>query len=282
VDLAEQKERAAQFRRFHHEAPMLILPNVWDAASARIVEQAGARAIATTSSGVATALGYSDGQHISRELLVEATRRIARVVACPVTADIEAGYGDTIDEVLQTVRAVIGTGAVGFNIEDSLPHDAGNLKDVAHQVELISALRELAQSMEVPFVINARVDVYLHAIGAPEHRFDETVRRANAYLHAGADCVYPIGRLERDVIGGLVQAIDGPINIMGGPQQPPLADLAQLGVARVSLAGGLMRAMLGHMRTMVRAVLERGDYDGMATESLPGAEFSTLFVQPAQ
>lgn len=260
---------------------MLILPNVWDAASARIVEQAGARAIATTSSGVATALGYSDGQQISRELMIEATARIARVVTCPLTADIEAGYGNTIDAALQTVRAVIETGAVGFNIEDSLPQSPQTLQDMGYQVELISALRTLAIAMDVPFVINARVDVYLHAIGAPESRFDETVRRANAYLRAGADCVYPIGRLERDVIGDLAQAIEGPINIMGGPQQPPLADLAQLGVARVSLAGGLMSAMLGRLRTVVRGLLERGDYDGMAADSL-GAEFRTLFAQPPQ
>ena len=279
MDLAEQKQRAAQFRQLHHEPPMLILPNVWDAASARIVEQAGARAIATTSAGVAAALGYLDGEHISRELLIEATGRITRVVTRPVTADIEAGYGTTIDEVLQTARSVIQAGAVGFNIEDSLPQHPESLQDMGYQVELISALRELATSMDVPFVINARVDVYLHAIGAPESRLGETVRRANAYLRAGADCVYPIGRLERDVIAELVQAIEGPINIMGGPQQPPLAELAQLGVARVSLAGGLMSAMLGHLRAVVRGVLERGDYDGMAAESL-GPEFRTLFAQP--
>lgn len=260
---------------------MLILPNVWDAASARIVEQAGARAIATTSSGVATALGYPDGERISRDQLVAATGRIARVVTRPVTADIEAGYGSTTDEVLQTVRSIIETGAVGFNIEDSLPQHPDQLHAIEHQVELIAALRELATAMDVPFVINARVDVYLHAIGAPETRFDETVRRANAYLRAGADCVYPIGRLERDVIARLVQAIEGPINIMGGPQQPPLAELAQLGVARVSLAGGLMSAMLGHLQTMVLGILERGDYDGMAAESL-GPEFRALFAGSPQ
>src|SRR5258706_1641011 len=110
-----QKERAAQFRRFHHGAPLLVLPNVWDAASARIIEQAGFRAIATTSSGVSAALGYSDGQHISRDMLIEALARITRVVACPVTADIEAGYGDSISEVLQDVTALITTRVVVVN-----------------------------------------------------------------------------------------------------------------------------------------------------------------------
>lgn len=257
---------------------MLVLPNVWDAASARIVEKAGARAIATTSSGVAAALGYRDGQRIGRDLLIDSLARITRVVECPVTADIEAGYGDSIDEVLQTVRAVIATGAVGCNIEDSREGQDDALADISAQVELIAALRALAASLDVPFVINARVDVYLLAIGAPESRFEETVRRANAYLRAGADCVYPIGRLEHDVIGNLVKAIEGPVNILGGTRQPPLAELAELGVARVSLGGGLMSAALGYVRAVARDVLERGDYSRMAAESLSGAEFSELFA----
>lgn len=273
-----QHARAIQFRQWHHETPLLVLPNVWDAASARIVAQAGSRAIATTSSGVAAALGYGDGQRIGRDLLVEVLARITRVVECPVTADIEAGYGDSIEEVLQTVKAVIATGAVGFNIEDSLHQQERALADIAYQVELIAALRELATAMDVPFVINARVDVFLRAIGAPEERFAQTVRRANAYLRAGADCIYPIGILDRDVIANLVRAIDGPINILGSPRQPALHDLEQLGVARVSLGGGLMSALLGHLRAITGDVLERGDYTNLAADSLTGAEFGALFT----
>jgi 2-methylisocitrate lyase-like PEP mutase family enzyme len=274
-----QKERAAQFRRFHHEAPLLVLPNIWDAASARIIEQAGFRAIATTSSGVAAALGYSDGQHISRDMLIEALARITRVVACPVTADIEAGYGNSIEEVLQTVKAVIMTGVVGINIEDSLKQQEKALVDVSYQVELLKALRELATSMDVPFVINARVDVFLLAIGEPESRFEHAVQRANAYLQAGADCIYPIGRLDRTTIANLVKAINGPINILGGPPEPTLPELAQLGVARVSLAGGLMRSVLGHLRTIAQELLEHGTYAKMSTEALSGSEFSSLFTK---
>jgi 2-methylisocitrate lyase-like PEP mutase family enzyme len=272
-----QKERAAQFRRFHHGAPLLVLPNVWDAASARIVEQAGFRAIATTSSGVAAALGYSDGQHISRDMLIEAIARITRVVECPVTADIEAGYGNSIEEVLQTVKEVITTGVVGINIEDSLKQQEKALADVSYQVELIKALRELATSMDVPFVINARVDVFLLAIGEPESRFEHAVQRANAYVQAGADCIYPIGILDRNMIANLVKAINGPINILGGPHMLTLQELAQLGVARVSLAGGLMRSMLGHLRTIAHELLESGSYTRMSTEALSSSEFSSLF-----
>ena len=272
-----QKERAAQFRRFHHGAPLLVLPNVWDAASARIVEQAGFRAIATTSSGVAAALGYSDGQHISRDMLIEAIARITRVVECPVTADIEAGYGNSIEEVLQTVKDVITTGVVGINIEDSLKQQEKALADVSYQVELIKALRELATSMDMPLVLNARVDVFLLAIGEPESRFEHALQRANAYLQAGADCIYPIGILDRNMIANLVKDIDGPINILGGPPAPTLPELAQLGVARVSLAGGLMRSVLGQLRTIAQELREHGTYASMNTEALSSSEFRSLF-----
>ncbi|MBV9615916.1 MAG: isocitrate lyase/phosphoenolpyruvate mutase family protein, partial [Ktedonobacteraceae bacterium] len=253
-----QKERATQFRQLHHHAPLLVLANIWDAASARIVEQAGFRAIATTSSEVAAALGYRDGQQISKNMLIEALARITRVVECPVTADIEAGYGNSIEEVLQTVKAVIATGVVGINIEDSLLHQKTALADLSYQVELIKALRELATSIDVPFVINARVDVFLHAIGKPESRFEHAVQRANAYLHAGAECVYPIGILDRMTIANLVKAIKGPINILGGPSTLALSEFERLGVARVSLAGGLMCSALGHVRTIAHELLEHG------------------------
>ncbi len=272
-----QKEKAERFRQLHHQVSPLILPNAWDAASARIFEQAGFKAIATTSSGVAAALGYRDGQQISREMLIEALARITRVVECPVTADIEAGYGASITEVLQTVRAIIATGAVGINIEDSLKQEEKALADVSYKVELITALRELASELDIPLVINARVDVFLLAIGEPESRFGHAVRRANAYLQAGADCIYPIGMLTSEVIANLNSAINGPLNILGGPPAPTLPELAQLGVARVSLAGGLMRSALGYVRTIARELLEHGTYVRMEAEALSGAEFRTLF-----
>jgi 2-methylisocitrate lyase-like PEP mutase family enzyme len=271
-----QKEMAAQFRQLHHESLPLILSNAWDAASARIFELAGFRAIATTSSGVAASLGYCDGQQISRAMMVEAIARIVQAVECPVTADIEAGYGSSIDEVVQTVKEVIAAGAVGINIEDSLKQGEKGLADVADQVELITALRELATTVDVPFVINARVDVFLLAIGEKEQRFEHAVQRARAYLQAGADCVYPIGLLPSNVIADLVQAIDGPINIMGGPPAQTIPELKQLGVARVSLAGGLMRSALGHLYAVARELLEQGTYTSMNTE-LSSAAFRSLF-----
>lgn len=272
-----QMERAERFRAMHHAKSMLLLPNVWDAASARVIEQAGFPALATTSSGIATSLGYSDGQRMTRAQMIEAIARMTRVATAPVTADIEAGYGDSIPEIVETIRQVIATGAVGVNIEDSSPASAGGMIDAGYQCELIAALRALATSLDIPFVINARVDVYLREAGAAEERFAETVRRANAYLRAGADCAYPIGGLDMTTIGELVRAIEGPINIMGGPHQPPLADLERAGVARVSLAGQLMRAVLGSLRAMARDLIERGDYSRMVADSLSSADISALY-----
>src|SRR5712692_9154415 len=215
-----QKDKAVQFRHFHSGPPMLVLPNAWDAASARIIEQAGFRAIATTSSGVAASLGYADGQRISRDMLVEVVARMTRVVACPLSVDLEAGYGDTIEEVLQTVKAVIAAGAVGINIEDSTKGQEKSLVDISFQVELLKAIREMASSLDMPLVINARTDVFLLPTGDPTSRFEQAVLRANAYRQAGADCLFPIGVSDANTIASLVQAINGPVNILAGSSSP--------------------------------------------------------------
>jgi 2-methylisocitrate lyase-like PEP mutase family enzyme len=279
----EQKVRAETFRRLHH-APsrMLVLPNAWDAASARVLEQAGFPALATTSSGVAAALGYSDGQQIGRRLLIEATGRITRVVGCPVSVDIEAGYGSSIDEVQETLREVIETGAVGINIEDSLPDNQAKLVDLSYQVELIAALRELTVSVNIPVVINARTDAFLLEIGRPEDRVQLALERSHAYAKAGADCIYPIsGSLTSEGIAELVRSAGASINILvGGAATPTIAELAGLGVARVSFGGGLMRSVLGHLQEVAREVLDQLDLTGLKRSALSGSEFESLFDTP--
>src|SRR6266568_1295621 len=167
-----QKDKATYFRQLHKNPPILVLPNAWDAASAAIFAQAGFPAIATTSSGVAASLGYPDGQRISRDMLLAVVEHITHVVECPVTVDLEAGYGDTVEEVLQTVRAVIAAGAVGINIEDSTKVQEKSLVDIAFQVELLKAIQETARSMDVPLVVNARTDVFLLKTGDPAGRFE--------------------------------------------------------------------------------------------------------------
>ena len=165
-----QAQRAEQLRQWHRQPPILVLPNAWDAASARIFAQLGFRAIATTSSGVAIANGYPDGEKIPRALMIETTQRIVAAVDCPVTADIEAGYGDSMDEKLDTIRQVVAAGAVGVNIEDSLARGAPALVSVTAQAELIAAIRAAASEWGVPLVINARTDVYLYDAGDAESR----------------------------------------------------------------------------------------------------------------
>lgn len=272
-----QREKAIQFRQLHSGHPILVLPNAWDAASARIFEQAGFPAIATTSSGVAASLGYPDGQQISRDMLVEVVQHITRVVKAPVTVDIEAGYGNTQEEVLQTVKAILDAGAVGINIEDSTKQGEKALVDIAFQVELLQAIQELASSMDIPLVINARTDVFLLPTGDPASRLEEAVRRANAYRQAEADCFFPIGLGDANTIAQLVQTISIPVNILVSPTTPSISELAQLGVARVSFGSGPMRATLAHLRRIARELLEHGTYMSMAEEMISGAELRSLF-----
>jgi 2-methylisocitrate lyase-like PEP mutase family enzyme len=274
-----QKEKAIQFRQFHQGPPTLVLPNAWDTASAYLFERVGFRAIATTSSGVAAALGYADGQ-ISRAMMLEVIERMTRVVECPLTVDIEAGHENTVDEALQTIQAVITAGAVGINIEDSTHQAEGVLVDVPFQVELIKALKELALSMDIPFVVNARTDVYLLPTDDDFNRFDQAVQRANAYRQAGADCLFVIGVRDADIIRKLVQAIKGPLNILATRTTPSIAELARLGVARVSFGSLMMRAVLGRLRHLCQELLEQETYTSMSDGAMPEAEFRSLFTTP--
>jgi len=268
---------AEQLRQWHRQPPILLLPNAWDAASARIFALLGFRAIATTSSGVAAANGYSDGERIPRALMIETIRRIAAAVDCPVTADIEAAYGGDIATKLDTIRQVVEAGAVGVNIEDSLEHGAPTLVSETAQVELIAAIRAAANGWDVPLVINARTDMYLHNEGDAASRLAEATRRGNAYLAAGADCVFPIGASDADTIAALARGINGPINILASPRTPTIPELASLGVARVSFGGGFTRVALGAIRRAAQEILEQGTFTSMARDALPPGDFRGLF-----
>ena len=272
-----QKEKANQFRQLHSGPDMLVLPNAWDAASARILERAGFQAIATTSSGVAASLGFPDGQHISRDMLLGVVENITRVVSCPVSIDLEAGFGDSIEEVVKTVKAIIKTGAVGINIEDTTKQGQPSLVDRTYQIELLKAIQGAAASMDVPLVINARTDIYLLPGDDVGHRFEQAVERANAYLQVGADCAFPIGVSDAPTIAQLVKAVAGPINVIAGPPTSTLSELAQLGVARVTFASGLMRATLGHLQHIARELLANGTYTNMSEHMLSGRDFRSLF-----
>jgi 2-methylisocitrate lyase-like PEP mutase family enzyme len=218
-----------------------VLPNAWDAASAQAVVAAGYPVVATTSAGVAAALGYEDHQDAPPGEMLAAAARIARVVDVPVTVDAEAGYGLSPDELVEALQEA---GAAGCNVEDT-DHAAGGITETARQAETLAALRAAAAARGYPLVVNARVDVFLADRSAPQlPRVEAAAARARAYLDAGADCVYPIFLHEREAIAAFVEAVAGPVNILAVPTAPSVAELAGLGVARVSY-GSLL-----HSRSM--------------------------------
>jgi len=269
---------AEQFRRLHARGgDVLVLPNAWDAASARVIAEAGARAIATTSSGASWSLGRPDGEALSRDEMLAVVRRVARAVSVPVTADVERGYGDGSPRaVAETVRAVLDAGAVGMNLEDG--EGPGAVTDLAAQTARVAAARDAADVAGVPLFLNARVDLYLFAVGDPATRFDETVRRARAYVGAGADGIFVPGVGDADTIGRLAAAIDAPLNVIARPGMPSIPELRALGVARASLGGGVARAALGAAWRVATEVLGPGTYDALAA-GVPIANMNALFAQ---
>jgi len=264
MDTSAQERKAQAFRAMHSGRAVLLLPNAWDVASARIVEEAGFSALATTSAGIAFSLGYPDGQKIPRQEMLDAVARIARAVKVPITADVESGYGRSPEDAKRTALAVIEAGAVGMNLEDA-PGESGNaLADLSAQLEKIRAVREAATSQSVPLVLNARTDVYLLQVGEPSRRYDETVRRLSAYRDAGADCVFAPGLRDPAAIQRLVNDVKCAVNILAGPGSPSVRELQALGVARVSLGSGPMRAALGTLRRIAEELKTTGTYESLA------------------
>jgi 2-methylisocitrate lyase-like PEP mutase family enzyme len=248
MNQAEQAVKAELFRAMHSGPPLLLLPNAWDAISARIIVAAGFHAIATTSGGVAWALGYADGEAAPWDEVVAATARIVRAVAVPVTADIESGYGASPSAVARSIGDIIGAGAVGVNLEDGLRSGTPPIRSLDDAAARIRVAREAAGAAGVPLVINARTDLYIKNIGDETSRFDEAVARGRAYLAAGADCFYPIGLRESATMGRLVAALNAPININVRAGSPSVAELEALGVQRASTATAIPLMAMGLVR----------------------------------
>lgn len=257
-------DRATTLLELHRPGDPLVLVNAWDAGSARVVAAAGAPAIATGSAGVAFALGRPDGERLSRAEMLTVVRGVASAVPLPVTADMEAGYGATPAGVAETIGLVLAAGAVGINLEDVDPegaHDA--LVDLDAQVARIRAVRERADHEGVHLVLNARCDVFLARIGAADARLGTAIERANAYLAAGADCAFIPSVTDAPTIAALVAGIQGPVNVLAAPGSPPVAELAALGVARVSVGSWPARAAITLLSRIAREVFETGTYDAL-------------------
>ena len=273
-----QRAKAEAFRAMHDRSRILVLPNAWDAMSARVIEEAGARAIATTSAGVAFSVGYPDGEAIPRDEMIAAIARIARVVTIPVTADIESGFARDTREVSESVRRVIDAGAVGINLEDQVHDGTPRLYDLDEAVDRVRAAREAADSVGVPIVINARTDVYLLGIGEPDARFEHAIRRANAYRKAGADCLFLPAVTRRADIEQIVPALEGPLNLLAFPGLPAIPELGRLGVARLSVGTRLTLNAMSALRKTTAELLSTGTYESMLVGDITFADANRLMA----
>jgi 2-methylisocitrate lyase-like PEP mutase family enzyme len=277
--MKSQKEKATEFRNMHQSGDILVLANAWDVPSARIFQEAGFLAIGTTSAGIALSLGYPDGQKISRDEMLQVVARITRSVSIPVTADVEAGYGESAADVAETTKRVISAGAIGLNIEDSTKKPENPLYDVNAQAQKIMMIRKVAGSLDVPLVINARTDALLHGPSDNSSRLKEAIRRGNEYGKAGADCFFPVGAIDAKTISEIVAKVGSPVNILATNNVPTIPELKRLGVRRVSVGSGPARATLGLVKRIANELRQKGTYEALLNGAPTLAEANKLVAQ---
>lgn len=259
-----QKEKAEMFLKYHQDNEILVLLNSWDIGSSRLIEACGYKAIATTSMGIAASLGYPDCEVIQLSEMIQVIAGIVNAVQVPVTVDIESGYGNNVNEIIESVKKIIATGIVGINIEDSveLSPELINEKEFC---ERISAIRALSDSLGFHLVINARTDSFYTSSGSTQEKLAESIKRGNKYREAGADCIFVQPVWEKEMISTLVKEINAPINILsnptiGGGLPLSVRELQDLGVARLSLGSGLMKATLALIKKVADELSEKGTY----------------------
>ncbi len=272
----DQARKAELFRSLHH-GRMLVLPNAWDVPSARVFEDSGFPALATSSAGLFASLGFQDGEEIGVDALASAVGRISRVLSVPLSADMVGGFGKDSREVASSVSKVIEAGAVGLNIED-FEHSTRRLVPLEDQVAKLKELVRLKDVLGVPFVINGRTDAFRYAEGDEGARLAEAIRRAKAYRDAGADCVYPMGLVNPAPIASFVEALRFPTNVMVRKGLPSIADLRRLGVARVSFGPSASYAAMGLLKRAAREVLEKGTYNALTEGAISFDELNSLAV----
>jgi len=270
-----QQEKVARFRALHQGEGAFVMPNPWDAGSARILAALGFEALATTSAGLAFSLGRKDGQGaVSREETLANAAAIVATTDLPVSADLENGFGHAPEDCAATLRAALATGLVGGSIEDATGEAARPIYDFNQAVERVAAAAEAVRGQ--PFVLTARAENFLH--GRPD--LDDTIRRLQAFAAAGAEVLYAPGLTEIGQIRTLCAAVDRPVNVVMGLVGRPftVAELAEAGVKRISLGGSLARAALGALLRAGREIREQGRF-GFAAEALSGAE-AQAFMEP--
>ncbi len=259
-----QKEKAELFLQFHHDKEILVLLNSWDIGSSKLIEACGYKAIATTSMGIAASLGYPDCEVIQLQEMIKVITGIVNAVQAPVTVDIEAGYGNNLREITDAVKKIIATGIAGINIEDSIDVNPV-LIDEMEFCERIAAIRALSDALDFHLVINARTDSFYTSKGSLQEKLSESIKRGNKYREAGADCIFVQPVWEKETIATLVKEINAPINILSNPGigglPPSVQELQDLGVARLSLGSGLMKATLALIKKVAGELLEKGTYN---------------------
>lgn len=255
VEQVDQVARADRLRVYHFGKAPLVLPNAWDVASARAVVDEGFKAVATTSAGVAEALGWADEEKTPYEEMLKVVARIAQNVEVPVSADIESGYGLSPGELAEHL---IATGAAGCNLEDTDHTQGSQLTAAGTQAKRLAAFKDAVRSLGVDIVLNARIDVFLRQVGDPQQRVDFALERAHLYAKAGADCVYPIGATEEE-LARFVSGFSGPVNGLARPSQPRLSKLLELRLARISFGPALERLGIADLRHRLAAIATSDD-----------------------
>ena len=263
---------AKTFHSLHEQNNILILPNAWDAGSAKVIEDAGAKAIATSSAGVAWALGYPDGDILSPKMLADLTARITDAITVPLSVDFEGGYSKNPQKVAENLKAIIDAGAVGINIEDG----EGTPELLAKKIE---KARQAAERLGVDVFINARTDVYLAEIGAPESRVGETIERAARYRDAGADGLFVPGLSEVSDIKAIAPEIKMPLNVMAVPDLAPAVELKEIGVSRLSSGTGIPQTVWGRVAELAKGFLATGSSKPMFENSMPYGKLQKLFTR---
>jgi 2-methylisocitrate lyase-like PEP mutase family enzyme len=249
--------KSRRLRELVRAPEILVMPGAYDVLSALLFQQLGFQAIQGTSGGIAAALGYPDGEAMSRELFVQLTASFAAAVSLPVNADGEKGYGDAAG-IKDTVRALVAAGVAGMNLEDSIAKGGSGLVELGQQLEKIKAVMDAKRELGSEFFLNARVDSFHVLTNDPKKALDEGIRRGNAYAEAGGDCVFYLNLHAAETIGTIAKEVKAPVSILAGPQSPSVRELQDLGVARVSYGSGFMKAAITGSKKLAQEILEKG------------------------
>ena len=255
--LATANEKSRKLRELVRAPEILIMPGAYDVLSALLFEQMGFKAIQGTSGGIAAAVGFPDGQAMSRDQFTELSGNFAQAVSVPFNADGERGYGDEVG-VRDTVRALVARGVAGMNLEDGAEKGKGGLVELSEQLRKIKAVLDIKRELGSEFFLNARVDSFHVITDDPKKAVDEAIQRGNAYAEAGADCIFYLFLHSADIIGRLAKEVKAPISILAGPQSPNVQQLQDLGVARVSYGSAFTKAAITATRRLAQEILEKG------------------------